>query len=127
RDAELTRRRNRFPAIGRARPTRQVDPVLFLPASRKNRHRLVKWRMHWLPSFPLKPCRCGLAPEARRNHYESYMPCARLSNKPSPNTHLLDAVLNALPRRADKLKSGVWLHTWPALLQTLREIDRLSH
>ncbi|KAI8137221.1 hypothetical protein BJV82DRAFT_525617, partial [Fennellomyces sp. T-0311] len=58
---ELETRRQQFPSVARALPERRWDPILFLPASSQARHRLVKWRMHWLPSFPLKKCRCGVS------------------------------------------------------------------
>ncbi|ORY89517.1 hypothetical protein BCR43DRAFT_417458, partial [Syncephalastrum racemosum] len=49
RHEELLQRRTRFSSVMRMRPRRLIDPVLYLPVSSRDRHRLVKWRMHWLP------------------------------------------------------------------------------
>ncbi|KAI7856106.1 hypothetical protein BDC45DRAFT_533989 [Circinella umbellata] len=41
------------------RYNRIIDSILHLPAFSRDRHRLVKWHIHWLSSYPLKNCRCG--------------------------------------------------------------------
>ncbi|KAI9466508.1 hypothetical protein BDB00DRAFT_777773 [Zychaea mexicana] len=132
---ELQSRRNRFSTVRRALPERRWDPILFLPATNLARHRLVKWRMHWLPSYPLKDCRCGKV-GANRRHYTNDCPLLapmveQLRNSfPGPvqdDQHLLDAVFNSLPNKATALKNGHWRSTWPVLLLTLRDIDICSH
>ena len=71
RNEEYTSRRNKFKSISCMRSKRIIDPILYQPAFSRDRYRLVKWRMHWLPSYPLKECRCGYK-EAR----ESILPIA---------------------------------------------------
>lgn len=66
---ELQQRSTRFKAVARARQKRIWDPILYLPATTLQRHRLIKWRTHWLPSYPLGKCRCGLQ-TAHRDHYD---------------------------------------------------------
>ena len=68
RNEEYTSRRNKFKSISCMRSKRIIDPILYQPEFSRDRHRLVKWRMHWLPSYPLKECRCGYK-EARREHF----------------------------------------------------------
>ena len=68
RDDEFESRSNKYKTVRCLRPYRMVDPILYLAASSKDRHRLVKWRMHWLPSYPLKDCECGTV-SASREHY----------------------------------------------------------
>ena len=70
RDEEYISRRNRLKTIKCMRNKRIIDLILYLPAFSKDRHRLIKWRMYWLPSYPLKDCRCGHK-EAKREHFSS--------------------------------------------------------
>ncbi|KAI7850567.1 hypothetical protein BDC45DRAFT_572804 [Circinella umbellata] len=89
------------------RINRIIDPILYQPAFSRDRHRLIKWRMHWLPLYPLKNCRCGHK-EARREHFAT---CPLLQplltdliNKfdtvPElpPNMDQLDHIINLLPK-----------------------------
>ncbi|KAI8141560.1 hypothetical protein BJV82DRAFT_670475 [Fennellomyces sp. T-0311] len=124
-------------------PERRWDPILFLPASSQARHRLVKWRMHWLPSFPLKKCRCGVSGKTpNRYHFQpltvpllvcplvepAFQRLLQSYNKPVDRTqHIIDILLNDLPRKAKSLRSGHWRRTWPLLLQVLRDIDVCTH
>lgn len=139
RDKELVTRREKFPSVNKLRPTRCVDPILYLPVSSRDRHRLIHWRMHWLPSFPPKDCRCG-SPAAKRSHYLTCtliqdelhtinMAFSNSSQAPSPSsdTHIIDTILNSLPKHHSSLKSGKWSLTWPALIKYLRKVDYLSH
>ncbi|KAI7856098.1 hypothetical protein BDC45DRAFT_533981 [Circinella umbellata] len=92
--------------------------------------------MHWLPSYPLKNCRCGL-PAAKREHYAICPMLQPLMNElltvfgtiPSTSTELqpLDFIMNHLPRSEVGLTLGKWPKVWSALIRVLREIDRLSH
>ena len=88
-------------------PKRTIDPVLYKPAFSRDRHRLIKGRMHWLPSYPLKDCRCGYK-EARR---EDFANCPLLPpllqdllNKfgtilePPFDMQQFDYILNSLPK-----------------------------
>ncbi|KAI7852368.1 hypothetical protein BDC45DRAFT_537584, partial [Circinella umbellata] len=43
------------------------------------------------------------------------------------NQHLIDTILNQLPKSPSSLKRGHWRQTWPLLLHTLRDIDICSH
>ncbi|KAI7849681.1 hypothetical protein BDC45DRAFT_573732 [Circinella umbellata] len=114
----------------------RIDPTLYLPVTSIDRHRLIKWRMHWLPSYPLQGCCCG-ARAATREHYttcsllqhhlqkllEAFGPISNLVSSQQPTDH----ILNKLPRSEVGLTLGKWQSTWPALLHVLWEIDRRSH
>ncbi|KAI9310197.1 hypothetical protein BX666DRAFT_1870713, partial [Dichotomocladium elegans] len=80
RDLELEVRREKFPAVAHACPTCMWDLILYLPATTRQRHQLVKWRVHWLPSFPPKDCRCGFR-KAKRSHY---LECTGFSRRSLP-------------------------------------------
>ncbi|CDH61106.1 hypothetical protein RO3G_05925 [Lichtheimia corymbifera JMRC:FSU:9682] len=135
RDQEYARIKTVKKSVARLREKRIWDPILYLPASTRDRHRLVNWRLHYLPSFPLSDCRCGHK-EAHRDHFMSCditgpLISQRLKaayGKPIPDDiHILDFIMNDLPLRARALKRGHWRETWPLLLYALRDIDVASH
>ncbi|KAG2214771.1 hypothetical protein INT45_011889 [Circinella minor] len=107
RDEEYISRRNEFKTINCLRTKHIIDPILYLPSFSKDRHRLIKWRMHWLPSYPLKDCRCGHQ-AAHRTHFthclllEPLMQdlLAKFGTIPllPHNIQPLDHILNCLPR-----------------------------
>ncbi|KAI9489017.1 hypothetical protein BDB00DRAFT_771402 [Zychaea mexicana] len=111
------------------------DPTLLLPCTKKERHRLVKWRLAWLPPTPSVPCQCG-SPKANRDHLTS---CPLLSSEfrsfrwslssltpdPPTNADAIDVALNLLPRKVTA-KLGKWHRLWPALLSLLRRIDEIT-
>ncbi|KAG2227209.1 hypothetical protein INT45_008453 [Circinella minor] len=136
RDKEYTDRGKNRKTVQCLRIDRRIDPILYLPVTSRDRHRLIKWRMHWLPSYSLQDCRCG-ATAATREHYTTcsllqhllknllgaFGPIPNLVSPQQPNDH----ILNRLPRSEVGLTLGKWRSTWPALLYVLGEIDRLSH
>ncbi|KAI9269182.1 hypothetical protein BDA99DRAFT_535256 [Phascolomyces articulosus] len=115
---------------------RVVEPIMHLELPSKDRHRMIKWRMHWLPSYPIKTCRCGEI-NATREHYkicprlqplllkllDHYGTIPDLKHPVQP----LDYILNNLPRNEVVLGNKRWIKAWPALIRVLREIDFLSH
>ena len=106
RNEEYLRRGDKRKTVRVHRIKRTIDPILYLPAFSRGRHRLVKWRTHWLPSYLLKACRCGeLA--ASRKHYQKCPLLTQLLNKLleefgnilvlQQNIHLIDYIMNKLP------------------------------
>ncbi|KAI7861265.1 hypothetical protein BDF14DRAFT_1872233 [Spinellus fusiger] len=86
--------------IQRCCPLLEVDPVLFLPATRAERSRLVCWCLGWLPGVPVE-CSCGC----------DHTSCCHLCECPCiseslwddlpvcpAGVHPIDACLNLLPR-----------------------------
>ncbi|KAG2219823.1 hypothetical protein INT45_006266 [Circinella minor] len=136
RDEEYNRRKSTRKSIRCLRAKRIIDPIFYLPAFSRDKHRIIKWRMHWLPSYPLKNCRCGL-PAAKREHYSICPILQPLLNKlltvfgtiPSTSDELqpLDFIMNHLPRSEVGVTLERWPEVWSALIRVLREIDRLSH
>ncbi|KAI7847148.1 hypothetical protein BDC45DRAFT_418459, partial [Circinella umbellata] len=116
------------------RTKRIIDPILYLPSFSKDRQRLIKWRTHWLPFFPLKDSRCGHQ-AAHRTHFthclllEPFMQdlLDKFGTVPllPHNIQPLDHILNSLPRSEVGLATDNWSKTWLALIQVLWKIDFL--
>ncbi|KAG2228321.1 hypothetical protein INT45_011113 [Circinella minor] len=115
RDKEYTDRGKNRKTVQCLRTDRRIDPILYLPVTSRDRHRLIKWRMHWFPSYPLQDCRCG-ATAATREHYttrallqqllknllEAFGPIPNLVSPQQP----IDHILNRLPRSEVGLTLG---------------------
>lgn len=54
------------------RPILYLDPILYLPMTSRERSRLLRWRMGWLPSKPIA-CVCGDDHTSRRHLYTCLM------------------------------------------------------
>ncbi|OAD80286.1 hypothetical protein PHYBLDRAFT_137835 [Phycomyces blakesleeanus NRRL 1555(-)] len=106
------------------RPLLEVDPILFLPATRVERSRLVRWRMGWLPGTP-KDCPCGTDHTSRRHLAVcSLVPVHLLACLPIPsdqNYNPIDFAITALPNSSQALCPSYWV----ALLTILWHFDKL--
>jgi hypothetical protein len=119
------------------------DPFLYYPATKKERLRLIKWRLHWLPSFPAHNCRCG-APTVKRDHYVTCpivkdtvvslsinLPDSLIlveeQDLATPSIHLLDRLLNALSSSPSMVLETHWELTWPLILKWISLIDYANH
>jgi hypothetical protein len=116
------------------RPLIGPDPILALPATRKERSRLLRWRLGWLPAQPL-PCPCGTHLTKKRSFPQCPLIPSELwaelpTEPPDYVGSQIDFVMNQLPvaalkfgfRPDDQLQQ--W---WPVLLKLLRHIDILCH
>ncbi|KAG2222789.1 hypothetical protein INT45_011599, partial [Circinella minor] len=111
------------------------DPTLLLPCTKKERHRLVKWCLAWLPPTPSVPCQCGSL-RANRDHF-SICPLvseqlrsfrwslSSITSNPPPGVEAIDAALNLLPNKV-KAKLSKWQRLWPAFLSLLLRIDEIT-
>jgi hypothetical protein len=104
------------------RPNIEYDPILYLPARRIDRSRLIRWRMGWLPGHP-HDCTCTLDHTSRR-HFDKYeceaIPSLPWNDLPScpPETHAIDHAINLLPTKVSNYCSY-----WPSLLTLLWYIE----
>ncbi|KAI8966914.1 hypothetical protein BDF20DRAFT_903547 [Mycotypha africana] len=87
---------------------------MYLPASRSDRSRLVRWRMGWIPGKP-KSCPCGLDHTSRRHLTTD---CPKISfdtwlNLPlapmETNLTRVDHALNDLPTSASATCPSYWV------------------
>lgn len=108
-------------------PVVRVDPVMYLPASRTDRSRLIRWRMGWLPGKP-KPCPCGFDHTSRRHLQQNCykVPAILWSRLPLPPSdsvaNVIDYALNQLP-----LTSKSCPDWWSDLCTLLWHFDQLCN
>jgi hypothetical protein len=133
--------RNQIKTIGRGHPAVAWDPILLLPSTNKERSRMLRWRLAWLPPGPSVQCLCG---EAKANlqhfdictntHYiitELHSIYSTHKQQQCPYTDLsigtckdlIDSVLNDLPSKFNEDTDPIWIHLWPCLLRLLLAID----
>ena len=105
------------------RPLLGFDPILFLPATRTDRSRLIRWRMDWLPGKP-HDCVCDSDHTSRR-HFTKYE-CAAIptyiwDSLPSapPGVHPICNAINMLPTQVSSYGSY-----WPTLLLLLWYVEK---
>ncbi|KAG2205201.1 hypothetical protein INT45_007415 [Circinella minor] len=120
RDEEYQNLSTKRKTIRCLRHNRIIDPILYLPAFPRDQHRLVKWRMHWLPSYPLKNCRCSFI-VANREHYKSCPMLQPLLDDLNntfgslpilpPELQPIDFIINHLPHSEIGLSLGKWKKT----------------
>ncbi|OAD68533.1 hypothetical protein PHYBLDRAFT_74080 [Phycomyces blakesleeanus NRRL 1555(-)] len=108
--------------IQACRPVLGVDPILFLPASRVERGRLIRWRMGWLPGKP-KECPCGSDHTSRRHLLDCpLVPVALFEQLPQSDydqIHRIDFAITSLPLSSQEPRPAYWI----PLLTILWHID----
>ncbi|CAO3588292.1 unnamed protein product [Absidia cylindrospora] len=145
RDTDHQHRQASLTTLSRARPPpldRLIAPILTVPATSKERHRLVKWRMHWLPHYPTPTCACDNTSLATRSHFITA--CNKMEDiilqlqltiqhchlPPIPtNLNIIEHLLNLVPSGLKEMQEhrSHWQRTWPLILSALLTIDINSH
>jgi len=126
RQEQLQRDRNNHVLISGCRPTIGTDPILTVPATRRERSRLLRWRLGWLPGKP-RECSCGTDHVSRRHIMECPLIPAHLWDTlplpPPESTHnAVDFAISALPASPTSPPPF-----WSDLLTILLFADRLIH
>ncbi|KAG2190904.1 hypothetical protein INT47_004828, partial [Mucor saturninus] len=113
----------------------KLDPILTIPMTRKERRRILRWRMNWLPGG--KPnCHCG--GQMSRNHLfvcpaipEAYW--EHIQRGFHNDVNPIDAILKSLPINKPKSiteKQNLiikWQPLWTDLLNILFLVDQICH
>lgn len=113
----------------------KLDPILTIPMTRKERRRILRWRMNWLPGG--KPnCHCG--GHMSRNHLfecptipEAYW--EHIQRGFHNDVNPIDAILKSLPTKKPKSileKQQLlikWQPLWTDLLNILFLVDQICH
>jgi len=113
--------------------TLTIDPIFKLPMTRRERRRLLRYKMNWLPGRKIT-CLCGgemsrkhiLICPAIPEHYWSNIQRTQFNN-----THPFDAILKKLPQKkpttnAEKTELiNKWKPLWSNLLHILLLVDEI--
>ncbi|CEP14641.1 hypothetical protein [Parasitella parasitica] len=98
--------------LSSARPTTQVDPILWLPMTCSERSRVLRWRLGWLLGGKPKECLSV--------HDRLYFP----RSIEDPISFLLNLLPLHKPRPTDHHN---WVVLWPILCTILHELDYYFH
>ena len=132
-DTALTNHRNGNKAklLRACRDTRGVDPIVFLPMTYRQRSRLIRWRLGWMPNGrPDVTCNnCNNQNHLSRQHV---IYCLNAHIRLKVPYVVLDPIsfkLNALPksRPHNPNKRRYWINFWNQLTQLMFDIDALCH
>ncbi|KAG2206796.1 hypothetical protein INT45_009302 [Circinella minor] len=113
-----------------------VDPILWLPMTARERSRLIRWRMGWLPGKPQRCSNCSNTCTSRHHLIDCLDVASVLGVDPSCKPNPIDFLLNRLPRRQPSPRSIIadpypaviyWSKHWPVLAQLMLDIDTICH
>lgn len=124
RQEQLQYLRTKQKLLHACRPTIGIDPILTLPTTRRERSRLLRWRMGWLPGRP-GDCPCNTDHTSRRHMAVCELIPSHLRDElplPPPDGNPIDFAISTLPKSA-----AVPTPNWSALLTILLHIDRITH
>lgn len=110
------------------RPTLGIGPILWLPMTRQERSRCLRWRLGWMPSGKPWPCRnCPTGDHFSRQHAIFCLWTHSRLQIPIIIIDPISFVLNKLPTsppRSSRIRN-YWRRVWSALCLLLTDIDRL--
>ncbi|KAG2187712.1 hypothetical protein INT44_005402 [Umbelopsis vinacea] len=126
RQEQLQRDRRDRVLMNGCRPTIGTEPILTAPATRKERSRLLRWRLDWLPGQP-RDCLCRQDRLTRKHVLECQLIPAHLwdtlsTPPPDSNQNTIDFALSALTISPTSPPPY-----WSDLLSILRLVDRYVH
>ncbi|KAG1548195.1 hypothetical protein G6F49_009974 [Rhizopus delemar] len=109
------------------RPTVSLDPILWLPMTRKERSRCIRWRLGWLPGGKPRPCPIHPNQTLTKSHA---IQCLNMHNRlqmPSAIEDPLSFLLNILPTKLPRSSHTVtpWILRWPTICSILFKLDHL--
>ncbi|KAI7858118.1 hypothetical protein BDC45DRAFT_412646, partial [Circinella umbellata] len=116
--------------LAACRPKLVIDPILWLPMSRKERSRCIRWRLGWLPGGKVKSCKtCGFANFHKKHALSCLNVHDRLNiqdhNITDPISHLLNQLPQSKPTSLKKIE--FWKRKWPTICALLAMIDAHQH
>ncbi|KAI9287506.1 hypothetical protein BC943DRAFT_358032 [Umbelopsis sp. AD052] len=126
RQEQLQRDRRDRVLMNGCRPSIGTKPILTAPATRKERSRLLRWRLDWLPGQP-RDCLCRQDRLTRKHVLECQLIPAHLwdtlpTPPPDSNQNTIDFALSALTISPTSPPPY-----WSDLLSILRLVDRYVH
>ena len=111
------------------RPTISLYPILWLPMSKSERSRCIRWRLGWLPGGQYKTCPRHPSQPFTKAHAVHCLQMHRKLMMPETISDPLSFLLNMLPTRKPRSPNTVssWTIRWPTICRILYELDYLFH
>ncbi|KAG1128454.1 hypothetical protein G6F42_005961 [Rhizopus arrhizus] len=111
------------------RPTISLDPVLWLPMSKSERSRCIRWRLGWLPGGRYKACPRHPDQSFTKAHTIHCLQMHRRLMMPETISDPLSFLLNMLPTKKHRSPNTTlsWTIRWPIICRILYELDYLYH
>jgi hypothetical protein len=118
-----------FILLSHCRPTISLDPILWLPMTRIERNRCVRWRLGWLPGGKLEPCPKHPTQMLTKQHAVRCLDMHHRLQMPETVQDPLSFLLNRLPNRipCSSHSASPWFIRWPVICTILYELDYLFH
>ena len=111
------------------RPKISLDPILWLPMSRIDRSRCVRWRLGWLSGYKTVPCARHQSELFTKQHAIHCLNIHRRLQIQETTTDPLSFLLNRLPNSKPRSRQVklFWSFKWPILCSILQEMGYLYH
>ncbi|KAG1003992.1 hypothetical protein G6F27_010549 [Rhizopus arrhizus] len=105
------------------------DPVLWLPMSKSERSRCIRWRLGWLPGGRYKACPRHPGQPFTKAHTIHCLQMHRRLMMPETISDPLSFLLNMLPTKKPRSPNTTlsWTIRWPTICRILYELDYLYH
>jgi hypothetical protein len=103
------------------RPTISLDPVLWLPMSKSERSRCIRWRLGWLPGARYKTCPRRPGQPFTKAHAIHCLQMHRRLMMPEAISDPLSFLLNMLPTRRPRSPNTAlsWSIRWTNICRIL--------
>ncbi|KAG1167700.1 hypothetical protein G6F36_012458 [Rhizopus arrhizus] len=85
--------------LSHCRRSISIDPILWLPMSKSERSRCIRWRLGWLPDGKPRPCPKHPMQQLSKNHAINCLDMHRRLFMPKTAQDPLSFLLNMLPLR----------------------------
>jgi hypothetical protein len=126
---EIRQRCRNSKLLSNCRRSISLDPILWLPMSKSERSRCIRWRLGWLPGGKPRPCPKHPMQQLSKNHAISCLDMYRRLSMPETIRDPLSFLLNMLLLRPSVPQNLAlaWSHRWPIICSILYELDQLQH
>ncbi|KAG1540170.1 hypothetical protein G6F49_012192 [Rhizopus delemar] len=126
---EIRQQRRTSKQLSHCRRSISIDPILWLPMSKSERSRCIRWRLGWLPGGKPRPCPKHPMQQLSKNHAINCLDMHRRLFMPETVQDPLSFLLNMLPLRPSIPPSSAltWYQRWPIICSILHELDQLHH
>ncbi|ORE11537.1 hypothetical protein BCV72DRAFT_324440 [Rhizopus microsporus var. microsporus] len=108
---EIRQRCRNSKLLSSCRRSISLDPILWMPISKSERSRCIRWRLSWLPGGKPRPCPKHPTQQLSKNHAIS---CFDMHRRLFIPENIRDHSLT-------------WSQRWPIICSLLHKLDQLHH